>query len=337
MSTFRKRVQNCVYRNFRRSDPDLVEIMASLAKAKERYIMYHQAPTNTEPEPPSALEHSVVADSLEEINVPDHISSHLPAATVSVYALVASNLPSGLSDTSDIRRPLWCFTRQDPCWVIDELFETPLPPRAWLDTLRENLSQMRRYGMRSIMPPSSLDQNLLFPLWVVSFWSTAVEVAEQRDMWIAIEDWVLRAIQEPSIREFRTLLENVHWDLRLWSLQGPDKETRIGHLAGLLSDQWLDERHIGTISSYLNDRVQREPVLRPKSWVAGLDLQFYLLGNARATERTILDNDGLRTYTQKIYTHQYSPVFVPVHVGGDHWILFFVDFENQKFGYGEFV
>ena len=163
----------------------------------------------------------------------------------------------------------------------------------------------------------------------MKFWNAAIEVAKQRDQWKATEYWLLRRVQDPEIHRVRDLLERVPWGLRLWSLAGYDKETHIGYLAGLLSNEWLGERHINTISSYLNTQAQRELGPRLISLVADLDLQTYLSNNSRATAEVIQAHEGLRTYTQRVLDHTYLWFFIPVHVGGNHWIVFSVDFEKQ--------
>lgn len=164
-----------------------------------------------------------------------------------------------------------------------------------------------------------------------------MEVAEQRDQWRAAEDWLSRRVQDSEIRKARSLLEKVPWGLRLWLLAGHDKETRVGYLAGLLSNEWLGERHINTISSYLNARAQTEPGLKSTNFVADLDFQTYISHSSRATTEVIQAHEGLRTYAQQISDRKYSRLFIPAHVGGNHWIVFSVDFEKQTFEYGEFV
>lgn len=164
-----------------------------------------------------------------------------------------------------------------------------------------------------------------------------MEVVEQRDKWRAAEGWLSKRVQDSEIRKARDLLEKVPWGLRLWPLAGPDKETRVGHLAELLSNEWLGERHIDTISSYLNAQVQGEPGSRPTNLVAGLDLQAYLSNNSRSTAETMQSHEGLRMYARRISDHKYSRLFIPAHVGGNHWIVFSVDFEKYTFEYGEFV
>ena len=299
--------------------------------------MPSQVPINIDLEGTPGLEHLTAAAFLQLTDVPEDVRSRLPAETVSVSTLLNANIPDRLSDTSMIQLAHLSLSPLDPCWTIDELFKTRLPPRTWLNTLEDDLSKMWGPKISSTIPPWSSNPKLRFPLWVTNFWKMAVEVAEQRDKWRLAEDWLSRRIQDSGIREARSLLEKVPWGLRLWSLIGYDRETRIGHLAGLLSNQWLGERHIDTISSYLNVRAQKDPRLRPTSLVAGLDLQIYLSSTARATAETIQAHDGLRTYAKQISDHHYSRIFIPANVGGNHWIVFSVDLIKYTFEYGEFV
>jgi hypothetical protein len=106
----------------------------------------------------------------------------------------------------------------------------------------------------------------------MNFWNMAVEVAERRDRWRAADGWLSRKVQYSEIHNSRDLLEKVLWGLRLRSLAGYDKETWVWYLAGLLSDEWLGERHTNAISLYLNVRAQRELGLQPTGPAAGLDL-----------------------------------------------------------------
>ena len=164
-----------------------------------------------------------------------------------------------------------------------------------------------------------------------------MEVAEQRDQWRAAEDWLSRRVQDSEIHKVRSLLGKIPWGLRLWSLVGHDKETRVGYLARLLSNDWLGERHINAISSYLNTRAQRESGSRPTSLVVDVDFPTYLSNHSRATTESIRAHEGLRMYADRISDHKYSRLFIPVHVGGNHWIVFSVDFVKQTFEYGEFT
>jgi hypothetical protein len=306
-------------------------------KNPSQQTMSSHTPIVIDPEDPSGLQQLANAAFLQATDVPEEVRSRLPLETVLISALLKTNIPGRLSKTSIIQTVDKCASPLDPCWTIDELFKTSLPPRTWLCDAEETLSTMWVSGTRSIKPPSSPSPNLRFPLWVVNFWNTAVYVAEQRDQWRAAEDWLSRRVQDAGTRNARNLLGKVPWGLRLWPLVGHDKETPVGYLAGLLSNEWLGERHINTISSYLNAREQRELGSRSTNLVADLDFQAYLSNSSRATAETIRAHGGLRMYAERISDHTYSRVFIPAHVGGNHWIVFSVDFEKQTFEYGEFA
>ena len=52
-------------------------------------------------------------------------------------------------------------------------------------------------------------------------------------------------------------MDRVPWGLRLWPLTGYNQVTRVGFLAGLLSNEWLAEWHVDMLVAYLNNRLQR--------------------------------------------------------------------------------
>ena len=289
------------------------------------------------PESLTALKLLANAAFLDATDVPKDIRSRLPPDAALVTTLLKANTPAHLPATFILRSVGLCTSPLKPNWSIDKLFKTPVPPRAWIGTLEENLSQLWTTGVCSISPPSSSSPDLRFPLWIVNFWYTAVEVAEQKAEWKAAEEWLLKRVQDSEIRQARNLFGKVPWGLRLWSLTGHDGESRIGHLAGLLSNKWLGERQVNAISSYLNARARQESGSNPTSLVAGLDLQAYLSYGSRATAEALRAHTGLKMYAQQVSDHKYSRLFIPAHVGGNHWIVFSVDFKKQMFEYGELI
>jgi len=268
---------------------------------------------------------------LQATEVPEEIQSRLPPETSPISTLLETNVPNRLLDTAIIQPIQLCSSPLPPYWTVEELFKTSLPPRTWLYTLEQNLSALWAAGTRSIKPPLPSRSSVRFPLWVVNFWNTAVEVTEERDQWLAAVDWLSRRVQGPEIHEARNLLKRVPWGIRLWSLTGHDRVTRIGYLAELLSNQWLGERHIDTISSYLTSRM---PGLGPTTLIANTDLHIYLL-NSTATTKVIRAHGGFQVYTKRITDHPYSRLFIPANVGTNHWVVFSVDFEKRVFQYGE--
>ena len=94
----------------------------------------------------SSLERLAAATFLQLTEVSGDVRSWLPAetSTVPVSTLLDVNTPDHLSDTVTSMIQLAHLSRSplDPCWTTDEFFKTPLPPRTWLNTLKENLSKM---------------------------------------------------------------------------------------------------------------------------------------------------------------------------------------------------
>lgn len=300
--------------------------------------MSSNKPIDIDPEPPSGLKCLANAVFLQATNVPEEVWSRLPSEAVTVSNLLGTNLPDRLPKTLITKPVHQCVSPLDPCWTIDQLFKTSVPSRPWLYILEEGLSTLWASGTRSIRPPSSQGSDLRFPLWVMNFWNVVEEIVKQRVLWRKAEDWLAkRRVQDPELREARRLFDRVPWGLRLWSLVTHDRVTRIGHLAGLLSNEWLGERHISIISSYLCFLARRERRTGPTTLVADPDLHIYLSSNSKATAEKIQAHTGLRAYTERILDNGYSRLFIPARIGGNHWIVFSVDFDKQTFEYGEFT
>lgn len=130
----------------------------------------------------SGLEHLADMAFLQVADTPKHVLPHLPAGTTSVSALESQNQPDGLAETAIIPLVHLCSSPSDPCWEIDELFKRRVPPRTWLYELQRALNGMWVTGTRSVKPPSISNPNLRFPLRLVNFWYTSVEIVEQRDI-----------------------------------------------------------------------------------------------------------------------------------------------------------
>jgi len=64
-------------------------------------------------------------------------------------------------------------------------------------------------------------------------------------------------IRSLEIQEAEKLLDRIPQGLGLCSLAEHGKSTRLGFLAGLLSNEWLAERRIDTLVSYLDGRLRK--------------------------------------------------------------------------------
>ena len=165
--------------------------------------------------------------------MPKDIQSHLPSETAPITTLLKNNTPA-LLPTTLILRPVHLYTSPlELNWSIDKLLKTPIPPRTWMRTLEEIFSQLWTTGTHSIGSPLSSNLDLWFPLWVMSFWYVAVEVAEQKDKRNTAENRLSQRVQDSETHRAKNLLEKVPRELRLWSLIGNDQ---VCYLAGLFSD-----------------------------------------------------------------------------------------------------
>lgn len=290
---------------------------------------------NIDPDPLSGIELLATVAIHQERNVPREILQQIPAETISVSRLVATVLPQILQDI--LRSPESCFSEQAPNSSPEDLWRTPVPPRTWLNGLEISLAQRWSRTIRSIEVPVGSNW-FRFPLWVVDFWLKVIEVIEQRDRWKRAQGWMLTMVRGPEIQEAEKILDRVPWGLRLWPLAGYNQVTMVGFLAGLLSNDWLAERHIDTLVAYLNNRFQKGN--QPGTTLIGDQYLGSLLSRKRRETAAALREDReLRTYADKILDGHHERLLFPAHVGGPasgHWIVFAVDIREKTISHGKF-
>ena len=289
---------------------------------------------DVDPDIPSGIGVLAAAALQQEKSVPEEILQRIPAETVSVSNLVATDLPRCLQDV--LRSPESCLSKQAPNWTAEQLWEARVPPRTWLDGLDIAVDRGWASGILSIEAPVS-SRNLRFPLWIGNFWLEMAEVIEQREKWKRALGWMQTMVRSPEIQEAERLLERTPWGLRLWPLAGHNQSTRVGFLAGLLSNEWLAERHIDTLVSYLGDRFQKSN--QPGATLVADQYLGSLLSRKRGeTAARLRENRELRTYADKILGTHSERLLFPAHIGGSvsgHWIVFSVNTRERTISYGK--
>ena len=209
---------------------------------------------NIDPDIPSGFEFLAKVALQQEKSVPKEILQQIPAETIAVSHLMVTDLPRRLQDV--LRSPESCLSKQAPNWTPEDLQRTHVPPRAWLSGLDIAITRGWFSGSWSIEAPVGSNE-LQFPLWIINFWLEMIEVIEQKEKWKKAQGWMLTMVRSPEIQEVEKLLDRVPWGLRLWPLTGYNQVTRVGFLAGLLSNEWLAEWHVDMLVAYLNNRLQR--------------------------------------------------------------------------------
>lgn len=117
-------------------------------------------------------------------------------------------------------------------------------------------------------------------------------------------------------------------------LAGAGSSSFVGVLAGLLSTDWLRERHLGTLCSYLNFRASEDGKGRTVCWVEDAYLPTRLKEAYRETQITICANWDLNNYRDKVIAHTYKCLLFPANLNDNHWVTFGVDLEKKEFRYG---
>jgi len=271
----------------------------------------------------------------QEKSVPEEMLCQIPAETMFVSDLVTAALPKHLQGV--LRSPGSCLSKRAPNWTAEQLWTTCVPPRTWLNNLDIAVDHKWASGICSIEVPAG-NRDLRFPLWIGSFWLGMVEAIEQRDRWKRAQGWMLTMLRGPEIQEAERLWDRTPWGLRLWPLAGHDQSTRVGFLAGLLSNEWLAERHIDILVSYLDDRF-RESNQPGATLVADQYLGSLLSRKRGETAAKLQEDRELRTYADKIMGGRHERLLLPAHIGGStvgHWIVFSVNIRERTISYGKY-
>lgn len=288
-----------------------------------------------DPDTPSGFGLLVAAALQQEKSVPEEVLCRIPVETISVSNLVATDLPRRLQDV--LRSPESCLSKRAPNWTDGKLWEAYVPPRTWLNGLEIALDCGWTSGIISIEAPAG-SGDLRFPIWIGNFWLEMVEVIEQKERWKSALGWMRTMVRSPGIQAAEELLGRTPWGLRLWPLAGHDQSTRVGFLAGLLSNQWLAERHIDILTLYLDNRFQKGN--QPGATLVADQYLGSLLSRKRGeTAAKLREDRELRMYADKILGAHQERLLFPAHIGGStsgHWIVFSVNLRERTISYGKF-
>ena len=288
-----------------------------------------------DPDPPTGFEALLAAGLQQDKTIPEWILRRMPAETLSVSDLVATDLPRGLEDK--LCSPESCLSKQTPVWTVEHLWNTDVPSRTWLNDLDIALDRGWHSGIHSIEAPVG-SNGQRFPLWTVCFWLKMVEVIKQKEKWKKARGWMRTMVRGPEIQEAEKLLDRTPWGLKLWPLIGHQRETRVGYLAELLSNEWLGERHIDTLVTYLGDRL-RKSCRSGAAFIADHYLASLLSRRRNENAAKLRGDQELGIYAEKILDGRHDRLLFPAHFGGKksgHWVVFSVDIRRQTTSYGEF-
>lgn len=293
-------------------------------------------PIEIDADPPSGFDALLQAALGKETQTPGTILDLIPSPTISVSSLLEKKLPALLHPSAVNLQPAEsCMTDSTARWTVKELFEAPIPPRKWLSNLEISLRKkwLTHTRVNSIRHPTI--SGLYLPLWAGNFWYSVVEAVEQKEGWKKAERWISGEVQDAGVYEVRKLMGRIPWGMKIWALAGANSFSAVGVLARLLSTEWVAERHLDTLASYLNFCASRGRKGGEECLVGDVQLSICLKRVYRATKKSISDDWDLKKYQNTITENGYKRLLFPANLNGKHWIVFSVDLVKNEFCYGK--
>lgn len=295
-----------------------------------------EEPIEIDTDPLSGFDAILQAGFSQATQVPGEILRLIPAVTISVSSLLATNLPVLLYPSATNLQPAKsCVTDLAAHWTVEELLKAPVPPRRWLGDLEITLKNewfKARAHITSVRHPTV--SNLCLPLWAGNLWYSLVEATEQKEEWRRAECWISSQVQDAKVYEARELMGKTPWGTRIWALAGANSFSFVGVIARILLTDWLGERHLDTLGSYLNFRASKDKKNAGECWVGETYLSVCLKKVYRVTKKAVGADRDLNVYRDAITAHGYKCLLFPANLNNNHWIVFSVDLKKEEFCFG---
>ncbi|OJT07821.1 hypothetical protein TRAPUB_1281 [Trametes pubescens] len=271
----------------------------------------------------------ILAARREVLSIPEKHASLLPATSLSVLDLLALKLQAQPSNyvTPEAER---AFSFEDPNDDLPALSKRRIPPDAFLRKLHKAFGPAWFNGAQSIVDTGFKQSRV--PPYALTYWSEMSIILVKKATWQRAEGWLTRWEREPGFLEeadhARILMGSLAWDAQIQAL---GSDTSAENLAGLLSEDWLDDEHINMLLQEVYSRARLDPTLSRKVAVLPLVLQ-QVISNARMRSNW---THPLLDRCSRYITSGRKHLYFPVNVGGVHWVPCVIDFEAQVVRYGD--
>lgn len=263
----------------------------------------------------------------------DHV---LPSPETPIAQFVDLQLPALSSQFIMTKVGAW-FSKEpaDPEPNISLLYSRPIPKQEFVFKPGDHAGQAWLDGMASLVDPR-YDDAVRWPLWVLTFWKRMLYVSRARENWKKSQKWLVhgkRRYQTDPITQ-RVLdnaicrLSHIGWDTKLASRLWSTKT-----LTKLLGEEWLDDDHMDMMIDDLSSRITKNPNLQSKVMVTPFCFAYKIATNG--TQNVPNRKSLLYRYECLFKENQLEKLYFPIHVNENHWIAGFIDFIEQKVGYGE--
>ena len=272
----------------------------------------------------------IVAARKSVLAIPQKHKRLLPDPNLSVLGLLAAELPPRPSAVTH-QEASRAFSFDPPTEDLPAISARPLPHPQFVQKLQKAFGQAWFSGALSVVDGRYKDSRL--PLYVITYWMEMTLIYDKRGRWSQADAWLRRYEgSDDALVEQGTLVRvsmgNLAWGLRLKALEA---DTGADTLAGLLSDQWLNDEHINMLFEELYSRVRLDASLGKKIVVFPLTFQAVM---RNAVQKKAYDHKLLNQCKRFVKCGR-TKIYFPVNVDESHWVPCMIDLEENKFRYGE--
>jgi hypothetical protein len=276
------------------------------------------------------LESQPLETAISELSIPIAAKNTLPIPTLSVTEFCRLDIPIV---PSTLHHPAvnQCWSREPP--NADPCHPRVLPPVEWVREACRSVNEAQKGGMQSIFDWRRPSHR--YPLWAPFLWIKWAECNNEQDGWAASDRWVSIHSKRPSTAlaqadEVRDMLASLPWGVKI-TAHGACAE--MGVFRRLLSDDWLSDDIINMAMYWLASRTRMDEHYRTVI-ITPLSVQHNIMAAASSGNYNFA---LLRRYQHEILVGQRRLVYLPLHVGGNHWIMALLDFEHRTLSYGECI
>lgn len=272
----------------------------------------------------------IIAARKSVLTIPQKHQRLLPDPKLSVLGLLAAELPLRPSAVTH-QEASRAFSFDPPTEDLPAIRTRPLPHPQFVQKLQKAFGQAWFSGALSIVDGRFKDSRL--PLYVITYWMEMTFIYEKKACWLQADVWLRRyegrddaLVQEGEL--VRVSMGSLAWGLRLKALEA---DTGADTLAGLLSDQWLNDEHINMLFEELYSRVRLNTSLRKKAVVFPLTFQAVM---RNAVLKNTYDHKLLGQCRHFVKSGR-TKIYFPVNVEQSHWVPCMIDLETDQLRYGE--
>ncbi|KAJ6504802.1 hypothetical protein C8R47DRAFT_1210058 [Mycena vitilis] len=255
--------------------------------------------------------------------IPPIVTAKFPHPTLPVSEFLEVKLPAIYSSPSKYRTKDWFSTDPPNCDAATLWSITSIPPLYFARDLELAFPQKWLNGALSIQDPHN--KPFCLPLSAISFYLKIHDLHAAQEKWIESVEWARDEIPDCNPDIFLSVGWNaVHPG-------APDGQLDWTRLAG---DEWLSGQIIDAMAADIQSRVAAIPDLDACVTVAPLSFQRAIVAVSTQKSPSKYTTRLLQGYKDSVHAGK-SRLYFPLHVNGNHWIAFFIDFVRRVFGHGD--